>query len=53
MSGVWSRKMFNVTCIADFPDHNAEVRLLQRMDEPRRRKMVRYTLDTHCKDIGL
>ncbi|KAF9362219.1 epoxide hydrolase, soluble (sEH) [Mortierella sp. NVP85] len=25
MSGVWSRKMFNVTCIADFPDHNAEV----------------------------
>lgn len=25
LTGGWSRKMFNVTCIADFADHNAEV----------------------------
>lgn len=28
LTGGWSRKMFNVTCIADFPDHNAEVIIL-------------------------
>ncbi|KAI1316907.1 epoxide hydrolase, soluble (sEH) [Mortierella claussenii] len=25
LTGGWTRKMFNVTCIADFADHNAEV----------------------------
>ncbi|KAF9577654.1 epoxide hydrolase, soluble (sEH) [Lunasporangiospora selenospora] len=25
LTGGWSRKMFNITLIADFPDHNAEV----------------------------
>lgn len=25
MAGGWTRKMFNVACVADFPDHNAEV----------------------------
>lgn len=28
LTGGWSRKMFNVTCIADFADHNAEVTIL-------------------------